>query len=66
MGSGEGSNNNSDIVIFQWERARNGDPRTMVPLQDGSKTPFDRGSMNPVGAENQMRAYNFVTCNFVI
>ena len=29
----------------------------MVPLQDGSKTPFDPGSMNPVGAENRMRAY---------
>lgn len=42
---------------LQWAWGRDDDPRTVVPLQDGSKTPFNRGSMKPVGAENRIRAY---------
>lgn len=38
-----------------WERED--DPWTGVPLHDGSKTPFDRGAVNPVGAENGVRVY---------
>ena len=41
---------------FQWAWGSDDDPRTGVPLQDRSKTPFNRGAMNPVGAENQMTA----------
>ena len=52
---------NAQITLLtrqlQWAWGRDDDPRTTVPLQDGSKTPFNRGSMNPVGAENRIRAY---------
>ena len=52
---------NAQITLLtrqlQWAWGRDDDPRTIVPLQDGSKTPFNRGSMNPVGAENRIRAY---------
>ena len=39
---------------LQWTRGRNYNPRTMVPLQDRTITPFNPCSMNPVGAENRM------------
>ena len=53
---GECTNNIVDKAIAMGV-GKDDDPRTIVPLQDGSKTPFNRGSMNPVGAENRIRAY---------
>ena len=37
---------------LQWERGGNDDPRTGIPLQDRTITPFNRGSMNPAGGAN--------------